>query len=68
MLKEDLAEKEFHEKQREERRLYTKQMVAEAVRRDMETKDQDVIDGQDSDGNLPAFAHDEEEDREYLNS
>ena len=45
-------------------------MVAEAVKRDLEAKDQEAQDGFDSDSNLPAWAlmDEEKEDRDYLNS
>ena len=65
---EETEDREFHQKQREERRQYTKQLVAEAVRKDLEVKEHEAVDGLESDDNLPAFALDEDEDRDYLNS
>lgn len=43
--------------------------MAEAVQRELEgIKEHEAIDGLDSDDNLPAFAHDEDDDKTYLNS
>ncbi|TNV78573.1 hypothetical protein FGO68_gene13112 [Halteria grandinella] len=61
-------EREYHLKKQEERRNQTKLLVAEAVQKELEgIKEHEAIDGLDSDDNLPDWAHDEDEDKAYLN-
>lgn len=68
-LDED-QEREFEKRNREEKKNYTKQLVAEAIKRDQDMVGREVTnDGNtmDSDNNLP-FSDSEDEDKNYLNS
>ena len=56
--------------QRELRKSYTKQLVAEAIQKDMVAATTNVLNPYDSDENLPEWSKqdEEQEDRSYLNN